>query len=179
MATDLWVVTVGGEVTSKLTAGAHAGFPDWSPSGDRIVYSEFVDGYFELRTIKSDGTGSPELLLPSGGADRLAPAWSPDATQVAFVKYIYPEPNGVGGVSEVWLVGADGAAPLRLADAPGGGCGVWRREASPGGGSSVIGSSGTTAPTCTPISGRAPCPARDVGRVGTVAQPGSSWSTRS
>ena len=117
-ATDLWVVTVDGEVTVKLTTGAHAGFPDWSPSGDRIVYSEFVDGNFELRTIRSDGMGQSELLLPSGGADRLAPAWSPDATQVAFVKHTYPEPNGTGGVSEVWLVGADGTALRRLADSP-------------------------------------------------------------
>lgn len=37
---------------------------------------------------------------------------------MAFVKYIYPEPNGAGGVSEVWLVGADGTAPRRLADSP-------------------------------------------------------------
>ncbi len=118
-ATDLWVVTVDGEVTSKLTAGASARSPDWSPSGDRIVYSASVDDYSELRTISSDGTGSPELLLPSGGANRLAPAWSPDATQVAFVKRIYSKP-GADGVSEVWLVGADGQGPRRLADAPGG-----------------------------------------------------------
>lgn len=119
-ATDLWVLTVDGEVTSKLTTGSSADSPDWSPLGDQIVYSEYVDGNFELRTIRSDGTDSPELLLPSGGANRLAPAWSPDATQVAFVKRISPQPNGAGGVSEVWLVGADGQAPRRLADAPGG-----------------------------------------------------------
>ena len=51
------------------------GSPDWSPEGDRLVFSDWSGGQPQLVVTRADGTGAvhPVTALPYGDGD---PAWS-------------------------------------------------------------------------------------------------------
>ncbi len=65
----------------KLTAGWDD-FPVWSPRGDRIAFTGFETGDFEIYTIRSDGTGLRQLTHTRGNDAH--PVWSPDGEWIAF-----------------------------------------------------------------------------------------------
>jgi dipeptidyl aminopeptidase/acylaminoacyl peptidase len=117
-ATDLWVLRSDGAVVRGLTEGANASSPDWSPVDDTIVYSEFVEGRFELRTLSAEGDEAPETLLGSDDGDRLAPEWSPDGSQIAFVNRTSPGERGDQYTAEVWTVDADGGSARSIGRVP-------------------------------------------------------------
>lgn len=119
-ATDLWVLSIDGGSVRALTDGAKASSPDWSPVRDEVVYSEFVDGGFELRAVSASGDGAPQTLLGADGGDRQAPEWSPDGTQIAFINRTSPSERRDQYATEVWSVDADGGSARsigRVADA--------------------------------------------------------------
>jgi Tol biopolymer transport system component len=69
-----------------------AGYPDWSPEGDRIVFNTYDLSYFQtttkaanLYTIHPDGTGLTQITH-FGERDTRAtqPGWSPDGKQIVF-----------------------------------------------------------------------------------------------
>lgn len=69
-----------GKVT-ELTHGWDS-TPVWSPRDDRIAFTGFETGDFEIYTIHSDGTGLRQLTH-TGGNDA-HPVWSPDGQWIAF-----------------------------------------------------------------------------------------------
>jgi len=73
--------------------------PDWSPSGNRIVfYQDTGTKGMRIFTIKPDGTD--RQLVIQDGRD---PVWSPDGTKIAFTRdgHLYTvNPDG-SGVTEV------------------------------------------------------------------------------
>ncbi len=56
--------------------------PNWSPDGQRLVFTGFDGGLSDLFVINADGTGL-ERLTEDKYAD-LQPAWSPDGKTIAF-----------------------------------------------------------------------------------------------
>ncbi len=58
-------------------------FPAWSPRGDRIAFTGFATGDYEIYTIRADGTGLRQLTHTHG--DDAHPVWSPDGRWIAFV----------------------------------------------------------------------------------------------
>jgi Tol biopolymer transport system component len=58
-------------------------FPAWSPRGDRIAFTGFGSGDFEIYTIRPDGTGLRQLTHTHGNDSH--PVWSPDGSRIAFV----------------------------------------------------------------------------------------------
>ena len=74
---------------------------DLSPDGKRLVFASFGEGHTGLRLVDL-ATGRMSVLTSAGGAagNDLMPRFSPDGTQVAFVR-------GLLGFREVWVVPVD------------------------------------------------------------------------
>jgi Tol biopolymer transport system component len=82
----------------------------------KIVFSRRqADGRYHLHLIAADGLG--DTALTSGPAEERAPAWSPDGTQIAFVRRtgLTEKPTRV----DLYVMNADGTDLRRLTKGPG------------------------------------------------------------
>jgi TolB protein len=120
---DLFVANVddvltGIEAPVNLTSSAHLieDDADWSPDGERIVYTRHADSddprlsnTAEIYVLSADGTGMPERLTNNAEEER-GPAWSPDSTRILFSCRIG------GGTSdfEICVINADGSGLVQL-----------------------------------------------------------------
>lgn len=103
--------------TLPVPAGAT---PDWSPLGTELAYADRggeTPGGANLKSIAYDGGawGASRQLVAAAGQSNLFPSYSPDGTQLAYVR-------GRGGhgdrTAQLWLVKADGTqAPVELVNA--------------------------------------------------------------
>jgi Tol biopolymer transport system component len=78
----------------------------WHPGGTRVVYVDDAG-----RVIVSRPDGSEKRQLTDPGEDAM-PDWSPDGSQIAFVR-------GSDGDSEVYVIGSDGKGERRIAPGSG------------------------------------------------------------
>ncbi len=76
-----------------------AAHPDWSSTGDQIVYQSSKAGSWDLYVVKADGTGLRQLTADPGIEG--LPVWSPDSQWVAYLS----NANGQWGI---WVIRADG-----------------------------------------------------------------------
>lgn len=78
----LRIVSLADGKIVKLTSGWD-NFPAWSPRGDRIVFTGFETGDYEIYTVRPDGTGLRQLTHTHGNDAHAV--WSPDGKWIAFV----------------------------------------------------------------------------------------------
>jgi len=97
----LYLVTVADSSLTPLLRGA--GQPDWASNG-RIVAVR----HRGLATFDADGSNL--VLLPNSGRDT-QPAWSPDASQIAFMRT-------VNGAYDILVADADGSNRTNLTQSP-------------------------------------------------------------
>ncbi len=103
---EIWVLDADMAVQTQLTNdGATKTRPRWSPVGDSIAYSSFVDNRWRIYLANAT-TGTVRALTE--GTDDQFPAWSPDGSQLAFSVYSGPEGRGL------YVIGADGAGRHRV-----------------------------------------------------------------
>lgn len=111
VVSGLSVIDVNTGEARSITSGRR---PDWSPTGNDIVFSDTVSNpssYDEkLYLINSDGSDR-RLLVDTPGLDS-NPVWSPDGTQVAFIS---GAGSGQGG--RVSVVNADGTGLRQVSSA--------------------------------------------------------------
>ncbi|MEA2704468.1 MAG: hypothetical protein QOJ69_331 [Actinomycetota bacterium] len=117
----IWKMNVDGSspvavtTTGSLPAGSEDASPDWSPDGQRIVFSRGVPadgaGATDIFSVKADGSDLQRLTsgpsAPGGGPyDKLVnPKWSPDGSKVTY---------GLESGCAIFTVNANGtgAAPV-------------------------------------------------------------------
>jgi Tol biopolymer transport system component len=111
---EIWTIDANGSNLKRLTTyGPPIGNPSWSPNGWKIVYT-VNPGWMvsDIYTMNSDGTGQSLLVSASGtGYSNHMPAWSPDGTKIATVRW----PAGGAGPFDLWLMNADGSGGSVLA----------------------------------------------------------------
>jgi TolB protein len=89
---------------------------DFSPDGERLVFTRFVDdepvGVF---VTELDGSGLVQVSLPDLMLDDtgFAGSWSPDGSQILVVARASEDDH-----KEIWIVDADGGSPRRLEMTP-------------------------------------------------------------
>lgn len=124
---ELWVVGLGNPGVKRLIAEGL--FPAWSPKGDKIAYQRaraVGSRWFSIWTIdiNEDEVLFPTEVASSPHAALIAPAWSPDASQIAFT-LIRPQSSvegasaTMGDRADVGIVDADGRGLHRLTDGNG------------------------------------------------------------
>lgn len=99
--------------------------PAVSPDGSRIAFVRFVDGSEPPRTVheaiylmRADGSDIRELLT-TGEPKPISVsqlAWSPDGSQIAFIRTFYIGHSESDFGHELWIMGADGSGPHRVVD---------------------------------------------------------------
>jgi Tol biopolymer transport system component len=110
-----------GKSRELKTGSMQVNFPAWSPAGDLIAFTNYIDGDYEICTIKPDGTGF-QRLTNSPGSDAHC-TWSSDGKWIAFS-------SGRGGFQDeaplhpynaqpygqIHVMRADGSDVCRLSD---------------------------------------------------------------
>ena len=66
----------------KTLTDDYDNFPIWSPRGDLIAFMRRIDGFFEICTIRPDGSGYQQLTHVKGNEAHMA--WSPDGERMLF-----------------------------------------------------------------------------------------------
>jgi Tol biopolymer transport system component len=115
MFPDVYVMNDDGTDVTRLTL-SNAAFdqqPAWSPTCDRIAFTQDPGGNVEIYVMNADGTGATRLTN-SPGADE-GPAWSPDGTRIAFTsRRDADQPPVPLEIREIYVMNADGSGATRL-----------------------------------------------------------------
>ena len=102
---DLWTINPDGSGERQLATGA--GFveePEWSPDGQRILFSRVRQPHADVMTIRPDGSGLQRILTERTGGAIMDATWSPDSRSV-----LLSLPTGV-----IKIARADGTRMRRL-----------------------------------------------------------------
>lgn len=102
---DIYVINSNGTGLRPLTVGGDYHYPDWSPSGNTIIFDGYESG---IQTVRIGGR-RVKPVLDDIYADR--PDWSPDGSQVAFHR---PDLDPFPGLGELFIMNADGSEKRSL-----------------------------------------------------------------
>ena len=103
----------------RLTSQRAIGRPDFSPSGEQVVFpgpvTDDSDGRFGLYVVDLDGQGLRRLTAPTL-ADH-DPAWSPDGKRIAFARQVGNAMDPAA--TRLFTMPAGGGTPSQIASTPG------------------------------------------------------------
>ena len=109
---DLDICTVpasGGEMTNLTGYPSREDAPDWSPSGEEVVFVSNRDAVPDIWKALKDGSALTNLSQT--GQPDTAPSWSPDGKRILFTSQ--RDQNW-----EVYTMGPDGENPVNLTNNP-------------------------------------------------------------
>jgi len=99
---DIYIMNDDGTQAEPLIAsGASEAVPDWSPTGDKIVFQSNQGGPFQVYVIDLESHETTRLTDMPGGAS--FPRWSTDGRRIVFTALI-----GQPGRSQICIIDADG-----------------------------------------------------------------------
>jgi Tol biopolymer transport system component len=111
---QIFTIEIGESKPRQLTfSKAPKDDPAWSPDGKTIMYWANVDKVRHIYLLSVDDPQEPGRRVTSGGEGPVNdPSWSPDGRTIA-----YTHVTG-DGISDIWLIGADGTNARALTDDP-------------------------------------------------------------
>ena len=124
-------VAIDGSERKRLTENGYMDhYPTWSPDGSRIAFirgKHYWYSYGPLRAMLEDGSNEQDIWVDRtaytptrSGMDayHVAPAWSPDSEQLAFVVlfYVYEEGRSPSLRRDVYTLRADGSGLRRVSE---------------------------------------------------------------
>ena len=109
---QIFVLELDTKKTRKLTRMNWCDSPNWSPSGEWIVFSGRETAKEKLNIFLTDLTGSQIRRLTNNVGDNEDPSWSPDGRFIAFT-------SNRRGRRELFIMDADGSAPHPRTDLKG------------------------------------------------------------
>ena len=133
MENDIYVLDIATGKSVNLTKKSTVwdAFPNWSPSGDRIVFvsdrAENGKALDDVWVMNADGSDQVNLTNNGNDWEDDFPAWSPDGNSIAFFRSALFEPDE-GGPAGLWVMEADGGNPRLVTAIDGyraGGAPVW------------------------------------------------------
>lgn len=109
--TDLFVMNRRGGGVTQLTQGLDRDTtPEWSPSGESIVFGRTTPaGQTDIWVVNVDGTGATNLT--PGSPHEASPTWAPDARRILFSR-------DLGHDRKLFVINPDGSG-LHPVDHPG------------------------------------------------------------
>jgi len=104
----IYLVRPDGTDSHELLPNAtyNAYHPDWSPDGTQIAFDAETGGGYEIRVVNADGTNAAAIVRRSTDCaiscgDVALPAWSPDGSKIAFVRFQFGASGLEAAVIEV------------------------------------------------------------------------------
>jgi len=85
--------------------------PNWSPNGLTIAFDDYNSGfgYVNLDIVNADGSGTPQIVVPSPYTEWTFSAWSPDGGRIAY------RATAASGATVYRVTNADGSGDHPLA----------------------------------------------------------------
>lgn len=97
---EIWLMDYDGSNRRKLTShNTIAITPDWSPDGEKIVYTGFSRISSDMYLINRRGGGL--IKISTGLGLNTSPKYSPDGKEIVFV-------GSLNGNPDIYIIGADG-----------------------------------------------------------------------
>lgn len=127
-----------GDVVETIDLDVEPDHPDWSPRGDRILFTVVTHhqtsqrpgrgGIAYVEQLQGGGWSDPvELIAPEDGKNRYYPAYSPDAAFFLYCESTCPAGQTYDGScdadadpsAKLWAMASDGGSPIYLEAASG------------------------------------------------------------
>ncbi len=110
---SIYVANVNGKQLRRLTRNANDKQPNWSPTGDRIVFQRARGEVWDLWTIRPNGTGLRNVTRTRDVSETDV-AWAPDGRRLIFSSDAY-----ANQVAAIVVMSASGGTRTRVTRAPG------------------------------------------------------------
>lgn len=111
---QIYVLDMATHRAKRLTNLNWCDSPSWSPTGEWIAFAGRVNNKDKMDIYIVDVTGNQIRQLTKGKGSNENPSWSPDGRFLAFAS------NRNGKKPSLYVMDADGSAPHKVADIPGG-----------------------------------------------------------
>jgi dipeptidyl aminopeptidase/acylaminoacyl peptidase len=112
-----FIPATGGPSTCVGTAQVVSGCPYWSPDSQWVAFYRYDwaagETYFNLYKVHPDGSELTPLTSGQENA-KVAPDWSPDGAQIAYIVRLTPPESSALPLGELWVMDADGGNARRL-----------------------------------------------------------------